>query len=83
MNEELKIIITAQIDKLKANVDKAKSEVNSFKDQVAKASKDVDKHFAAIGEGIQKGFKAAATTVAAVGTALLALGASTQEYRNE
>lgn len=83
MNEELKIIISAQIDKLKANVEKAKSEVNSFKDQVAKASKDVDKNFAAIGEGIQKGFKAAVTTVAAVGTALLALGASTQEYRNE
>jgi len=52
MNEELKIIISAQIDKLKANVEKAKSEVNSFKDQVAKASKDVDKNFAAIGEGI-------------------------------
>ena len=83
MNEELKVIISAEISKLKKNVSEAKKEMSGFKDQVDKASKNVDKNFKAIGEGIQKGLKVAATAIAAAGTALLALGASTQEYRNE
>ena len=83
MNEELKIIISAQIDKLKQNIDKAKSEVSSFKEQVAKASKNVDDNFKSIGSAIATGAKAVATGVAAAGTALLALGASTAEYRAE
>lgn len=83
MNEELKVIISAEISKLKKNVSEAKKEMSGFKDQVDKASKNVDKNFKAIGEGIQKGLKVASTAIAAAGTALLALGASTQEYRNE
>jgi phage-related protein len=83
MNEQLKIIISAEIDKLKQNVDKAKSEVKSFKDQVKKASENVDKDIAAMGTSIQNAGKVMATSLAAAGAALLALGASTQEYRNE
>ena len=83
MNEELKIIISAQINKLKDNVNKAKQEISGFKEQVQKASKDVDKHFKSIGESISKGLKKVGTTVTAAGVALLALGASTAEYRNE
>ena len=83
MNEQLKIIISAEIDKFKQNVDKAQKQISSFKEQVAKASKDVDDKFKGIGEGIAKGAKAAAVGLAAAGTALVALGASTQEYRNE
>lgn len=83
MNEELKIIISAQIDKLKQNVDKAKNEVKSFKEQVAKASKEVDTNFKSIGTAMANGARAAATGLAAAGTALLALGASTAEYRAE
>lgn len=83
MNEQLKIIISAEVSKLKQNVDKAKKEVNSFKEQVAKASKDVDENFKNMGTAMANGAKAAAVGLAAAGTALLALGASTAEYRNE
>lgn len=48
-----------------------------------KASKDVDENFKNIGASMASGAKAAAVGLAAAGTALLALGASTQEYRNE
>lgn len=83
MNEQLKIIISAEIDKLKKNVDEAKSKVSSFKDEVNKASKNVDKDFKAAGEAINNGMKVGATALAGVATALLALGESTKEYRNE
>lgn len=83
MNEQLKIIISAEISKLKQNVDKAKSQVDSFKQQVANASKNVDENFKNLGTSMANGAKAAAVGLAAAGTALLALGASTQEYRNE
>jgi phage-related protein len=83
LNEQLKIIISAEISKLKENVDKAKSHVKSFKDQVKEASKNVDDNFKNMGTSMANGAKAAAVGLAAAGTALLALGASTQEYRNE
>ena len=83
MNEELKVIISAEITKLKQNVNDAKQQISNFKEQVDKASKNVKENFAKIGEGIKKGIKTAATSIAAAGTALIALGASTQEYRNE
>lgn len=83
MNEELKVIISAEISKLKQNVENAKQNIKGFQEQVKKASADVDKHFAAIGTSMANGAKAAATGLAAAGTALLALGASTAEYRAE
>lgn len=83
MNEELKIIISAEVAKLKKGVDEAKKKVSKFKEEVAKASKNVDTNFKTIGTSMAKGVKAAATAFAAAGAALFALGASTQEYRNE
>lgn len=83
MNEQLKIIISAEVNKLKKSVDEAKSKVSSFKDEVAKASKNVDENFKNMGTSIANGAKAMGAGLAAAGTALLALGASTQEYRNE
>ncbi len=83
MNEELKVIISAEIDKLRQGVEKAKQSVKGFKDQVKAASADVDKTFANMGTAITNGAKAAVTGLAAAGGALLALGASTAEYRAE
>ena len=83
MVEELKIIISATTEKLNSSVREAKSEINSFKDQVQKASKDVDGNLKSMGDALNQGWKTAATTIAGVGTALLALGPATQEYRNE
>lgn len=83
MNEQLKIIISAEIDKLKKGVEEAKKQAESFKKQYEQAAKNVDDNFASMGESIKSTMKNASLAVAGVATALLALGASTQEYRNE
>ena len=83
MTEQLKIIISAEVEKLKQNVEEAKTKIKSFKEQVKEAAQNVDEDFSKAGESIKKGMKAAAVGIAAAGTALLALGASTKEYRNE
>ena len=81
MNEELKVIISAEIGKLKKSVSEAKKEISGFKDQVAKASKNVDADFKKLSEGIKKGGKVMVSSVAAVGAAFLALGPATEKYR--
>lgn len=83
MNEQLKIIISAEVDKLKKGVQDAKQEVSNFKQQVQEASKNVDGNFKKAGEGIKNAAKKVAVGVAGAGTALLALGASTKDYRAE
>lgn len=81
MNEQLKIIISAEIDKLKKGVDDAKKQMSEFQKHSQNASKNVDKNFKAIGDACKNGLKAVAVGVTATTTALLALGASTMEYR--
>ena len=81
MNEELKVIISAEIGNLKKNINEAKKEISGFKDQVAKASKNVDADFKKLSEGIKKGGKVMVSSVAAVGAAFLALGPATEKYR--
>ena len=81
MNEELKVIISAEINNLKKNISEAKKEISGFKDQVAKASKNVDADFKKLSEGIKKGGKVMVSSVAAVGAAFLALGPATEKYR--
>lgn len=83
MVEELKIIISATTEKLNSSVKQAKDEINSFKDQVSQASGEVDGKLRGLGDALNAGWKTAATTIAGVGTAILALGPATQEYRNE
>ena len=83
MMEELKVIIKAEIDKFKSNIDEAEKQTKSFKEQVEEAGKSVEDNLAKAGEKIQSGLKTAGTALAATGAALLALGASTAEYRNE
>jgi phage-related protein len=56
MNENLKIIISAETQDLKKNIDGAKKEVKSFKDQVAEAKKSVDGDIANMGKNIAAGF---------------------------
>lgn len=83
MDEKLKIIISAEINKLKENVEKAKKEVKSFQEQVKKASDKVDENFKTMGDGMKKAGTVIAGAIAAVGAALIGLGASTAEYRAE
>lgn len=83
MNEQLKIIISAETAKFKQGVEDAKKQIKSFKEQVKEASKNVDDNFKSIGASMGNAAKTIGTTIAATGAALLALGASTAEYRNE
>ena len=83
MNEELKIIISAVVDKFKKATDEAKKEIKSFKEQVEEAGKTVDKDFKEMGDNISKSLKVGAAAMAAAGAAVIALGASTTEYRKE
>lgn len=82
MNEKLTIIISAEIDKLKNNIAQSKKEISSFKEQVAKAKQNVDADFKAAGASIKTGLTVGIGAMAAAGTALLALTAATEEYRN-
>ena len=83
MLEELKVIIKAETDKFKTNVEEAEKQTKSFKEQVAEAGKSVDENLKGAGEKISSGLKVGVTAIAAAGAALLALGASTAEYRNQ
>lgn len=83
MLEELKVIIKAETDKFKKSVEDAERQTKSFKEQVAEAGKNVEDHLSGAGEKISSGLKVGATAIAAAGAALLALGASSAEYRNE
>ena len=79
MNEELKIIISAEIDQLKKHLDEAKGEIqdvgtksNKFGEMAKKA-----------GSVAATGFKVAAGAAVAVAGALVAVTESTKEYRTE
>ncbi len=55
MNEELRIIISAEVSKAKKAIEDAKAKISGFKAEVEKAKKDCDANFKTIGEGIKKG----------------------------
>lgn len=83
MKEKIQVIISAEIAQFKKHIKTAKDEIKDFGNQYKKAKKDVDETFKSAGESITKGMKVGATAIAGMGAALLALGASTAEYRNE
>ena len=81
MNEELRIKITAEIDQLKKEVSSAKQQIETF-------TKKSDKNFKGFGEVMKKAgavgkgaLKVVATSVAALGAAIVGLSESTEEYR--
>lgn len=83
MNEELKIIISAEVSKLRQGVENAKKQIQSFSAQVEKAKKNVESNFKAIGNAINTAAKAIGTGIVALGTALLLNVSATEEYRNQ
>ena len=83
MNEELRIIISAEIDKLKKNISDAKSEVNNFaKDGKAKM-KEWGEGIQAAGDICNKGLGLAAGGITAAAGALVGIAKSSEEYRAE
>lgn len=83
MTEQLKVIISAEIAKLKQNVEDAKKGIKGFQEQVKEASKNVDEDFQKAGESIKTGLAIGAAAFAAVSAGLLALAGSTKEYRQQ
>lgn len=83
MNEELKIIISAEVAKVKQGVKQAKQEISNFSKKVEEAKKNVDASFKAMGNGIKTATKVIAASIAGVGVALIGVAANTEEYRNQ
>lgn len=83
MNEELRIIISAEIDKLKADLQAAQKEVKGFGDKGGGALKGFGKAAGAAGKAVAAGMAAAGAAVIAGGAALAGLAESTREYRTE
>lgn len=83
MNEELKIIISAEIDKLKKNVSDAKKEVSEFAKNGKTKMKEWGDGISAAGDMCNKGLKVAGAGIAAAGAALIGIAKSSEEYRAE
>lgn len=81
MNEELKVIISAEISKFKQGVADAKKQMDDFTRDSDKGASKMDDAFKKIGSAAQSGLKVAAGALAGVSAALVALGPATEEYR--
>ena len=83
MNEELKIIISAEIDKLKDELQKAQKETKGFSEKSKSSLQAFGKAAGAAGKAVAAGMKVAAGAIAAGAAALVGLAESTREYRTE
>lgn len=83
MNEELKVVISAQIDKLKSEVSKAKKTLKDFAKEGTKDFGAINDEFQKYGDAAKKGLAVAGAAMVGVTTALLSLSASTREYRQQ
>ena len=81
MNEELKIIISAEIDKLKKNIKEAKDNVNDFAKKSKVSFEEFNNGIQKAGDISKKALAVVGGAVAGAGAAFLALGESTKEYR--
>ena len=81
MDEELKVIITAEIDKLKSEIDKAKKEVENFTKKSHTNFKAFNEEFQKVGTSAKNIMKTVGVAFVGATTALLGLTASTKEYR--
>lgn len=81
MNESLKVIISAEIGKLKENVNKAKKEIKDFVKGGKESFTQFNDEFQKVGDAAKKGLAVAGAAIVGTATALLALGESTKEYR--
>ena len=83
MNEELKVIISAEIAKLKQGVNEAKSALGTFKSEIKKNKDEISKAWTSMGNGATKASKFIIGGVTGIGAALVSTSALTTEYRTE
>ena len=81
MNEELKVIITAEIADLKKNVQNAQKEIKDLSSKGESNFKKFGEAAKKAGTAIANGLKIAAGAIAAAGAALIALSEGTAEFR--
>lgn len=81
MNEELRVIISAEVDKLKEGVKNAKKAISDFTKKAADNVKKFSDEFNKVGDISKKALKVVGGAVAGAATALFALTASTKDYR--
>lgn len=81
MNEELRVIITAEIDKLKTELKKGQKEVEGFGKKSKQSFQDFNNDVQKVGDVAKKSLAVVGTAIIGAATALLALSASTAEYR--
>lgn len=83
MTEQLKVIISAEINKFKQNVNDAKKKIKDFIKEGTKDFGALNEEFQKVGNASKKFLGITAGAVTGAATALLALGASTKEYRQQ
>lgn len=83
MTEQLKVIISAEINNFKQNVNDAKKKIKDFIKEGTKDFGALNDEFQKVGDSSKKFLGVAAGAIAGTATALLALGASTKEYRQQ
>lgn len=83
MNEELRIIISAEIAELRQSVQEAQEQIKGLEKKGKSSLDGLSKAAGTAGKAIAKGVKAAAVGVAALTGAMLALAEGTREYRED
>lgn len=83
MNEELKIIISAEIDKLKTELNKSQQELKKTEQTAKKSGGNIGNAMKAAGKAAATAAKAIVTAFAAAGAALVAVAETTREFRTE
>lgn len=83
MNEELKVIIKAEVGKFKEGIQSAKKQIEEFTKKGEDGTSKMDAAFKKVGSGIQTASKAMAKGIAAVATALATTTMATIEYRDD
>ena len=81
MNEELKVVISAEISDLKQGVSEAQGEIDKLTSGNKAKFEEFSTGFTAIGDACKKGLAIVAGAAAGAATALLALPGATEEYR--
>lgn len=81
MNEELKVIISAEIKKLQDAVKKAKTSISDFTKNARDKVNKFGEEFSKIGDKAKTGLAVVGGAVAGAAAALLSLSSSTAEYR--
>lgn len=83
MNEQLKVVITAEINKLKTELGKGQKLLAGFKEAGVKAGKTLSSSFKAVGSAIGKAVKIASVAITALATAMVSVAEKTRDYRKQ